>query len=55
MFTESIWVIKPQQKGPDVPFVSLLNSSVTRSQIVRSRVYAIGMLPNVYNVDGPMK
>ena len=55
MFTESIWVLKPQQKGPDVPFVSLLNSSVTRSQIVRSRVYAIGMLPNVYNVDGPMQ
>ena len=53
--TESIWVLKTQQKGSDVPFVSLLNSSVTRSQIVSSRVYAIGMLSNVHNVDGPMQ
>ena len=55
VFTESIWVLKLQQKRPELPFVYLSNSFTTRSKIIRSRVYAVEILPNVHNFAGPMQ
>ena len=46
VLTESILVLKSQRKTPEVPFVSLLNSSVTRSRWIAETTYPVKRKPN---------
>ena len=39
-------ILKTQRKGPDVPFVSLLNGSGTRSQWIAKKTYSVKPEPN---------
>ena len=49
LFTESVLVLKLQRKGPDVPFVSLLNSSVTKSLRIVEKTYPVKLAPNLFS------
>ena len=47
-FAELIFVLKPQRKGPKVPFVSSLNSFVTRSLWIVENTYSVKLAPNPF-------
>ena len=49
LFTDSILVLKLQRKGPEVPFVSLINSSVTRSLRIVEKTHPVRLAPNLFS------
>ena len=49
VFTELLLVLKPQWKGPELPFVSLLNSSVTRSLWIVEKTYSVKHEPDSFS------
>ena len=49
MFIESMLVLKQQWKGPDVSFVSSLNSFVTRSRWIVEKTYPVKLTPNPFS------
>ena len=48
VFTESVLVLKTQRKGPEVPFVFLLNSSITMSLWIVEKTYPVKLAPNLF-------
>ena len=49
VFTELLLVLKPQWKGPELLFVSLLNSSVTRSLWIVEKTYSVKHEPDSFS------
>ena len=49
VFTDSILARKPQRKGPEVLFVSLLKNSVTRSPWIAEKASPVKLAPNLFS------
>ena len=49
VFTESILVPKPQQKGPEVSFFSSLNSFINRSLWIVEKTYPVKLATNRFS------